>query len=66
MLKDRAAIQRDLERLREWVNRNILKFNKSKCKFLTPSCLISVLGGFGNLSGENPKQMCLNLELNLL
>ncbi|KAK4831418.1 hypothetical protein QYF61_017549 [Mycteria americana] len=34
MLKSRAAIQRGLETLDEWVNRNLMKCNEDKCKVL--------------------------------
>jgi len=46
MFKGRAAVQRELERLEEWANRNIMKFNKNKCKVLTPDCLIFDPGSF--------------------
>lgn len=32
VLWGRAAFQRDLERPKEWHNRNLVKFNKDKCK----------------------------------
>ena len=32
MLEGRAVIQRDLDRLEEWVNRNLMKLNEDKCK----------------------------------
>jgi len=34
MLKGMAAIQRDLDKLKKWADRNLLKFNESKCKIL--------------------------------
>lgn len=32
MLEDRAAIQRDLDWLEEWLDRKSMKFSKDKCK----------------------------------
>ena len=34
ILKDGAAIQRDLERLEEWAGRNLMKLDKDKCQIL--------------------------------
>lgn len=34
MLKGRAAIQRDLDRLEEWATRNLMKFDKDNCHIL--------------------------------
>ena len=30
----RAALQEDLERLEEWASKNLMKFNKDKCKVM--------------------------------
>lgn len=32
--KGRATIQRDLDRLEEWADRELMKFDKGKCKVL--------------------------------
>lgn len=34
-LKSRAATRRDPDRLEEWVNRSLLKYNQDKCKALS-------------------------------
>ena len=33
-LKRRATLQKDLDRLEEWTNKNLMKFNKDECKVL--------------------------------
>ena len=32
--EQRAALQGDLDRLEEWANKNLMKFNKEKCKIM--------------------------------
>ena len=34
LLKDRAAIQVDVDWLEEWANRDLMKFDKDRCKVL--------------------------------
>jgi len=36
ILKHRAAIQTDLHRLEEWVNKGLMKMHKENCKTLCP------------------------------
>ena len=33
-LEGRATLPEDLDRLEEWANKNLMKFNKDKCKVL--------------------------------
>lgn len=51
-----VVIQRDLNRMKKWVNRNVIKFNEGKCKVLP-------------LERNNPRQqdslMCNQLERSL-
>jgi len=35
-LEGRTTLQEDLDRLEEWVNKNLMKFSKYKCKVLHP------------------------------
>ena len=54
----RAAIQRDLDRLEEWVNRNPTKFYRNKCNILclggkNPPAVIQA-GGWGAALQECP------------
>ena len=32
MLKEKVVVQRHLDRMEEWANGNLIKFNKDKCK----------------------------------
>ncbi|PKU49559.1 rna-directed dna polymerase from mobile element jockey-like [Limosa lapponica baueri] len=42
MLEGKNAIQRDFDRLKRWAGKNLMKFNKAKCKVL-------------HMGGGNPK-----------
>lgn len=34
IVEDRAAVHRDMDKLEEWANRNLMKLNRGKCKAL--------------------------------
>jgi len=64
-----AAIQRDLGRLEKWADRNILKFDKEKCKVLhlgrNPPRHQDVLGGSWLASSSAKKTLGVLADIKL-
>lgn len=66
VLWGRAAFQRDLERPKEWHNRNLVKFNKDKCKIPHRSRKNSLQEyRLRNGSGEKDTEVLVGSTLNM-